>query len=81
MSLIAGITGVLCILIAFVLDEFYQKINPETVAYNALNIAGSGLLIYYAYTLQSWPFVALNGVWLIAAAIKLTKISKSKKSP
>ena len=74
MILIAGIIGVICILVAFILDEFYQKINSETVPYNLLNIAGSGLLAYYAYALQSWPFVVLNAVWLGAAVIKLTKI-------
>ena len=76
MSLVAGIIGVVCILIAFILDEFYKKVNSETVPYNLLNIMGSGLLMYYAYTLQSWPFVALNAVWLIAAGIKLVKISR-----
>ena len=76
MSFVAGMIGVLCILIAFLLDEFYKKINAETVPYNLLNILGSGLLIYYAYTLESWPFVVLNGVWMIAAVVKLVKISK-----
>ena len=76
MSLVAGIIGVVCILIAFILDEFYQKLNSGTVSYNLLNIMGSGLLMYYAYTLQSWPFVALNAVWLMAAGIKLIKISR-----
>lgn len=75
MSVAAGIVGVVCILVAFLLDEFYQKFNAETVSYNLLNILGSGLLIYYAYTLESWPFVALNAVWLIAAVVKLVKIS------
>lgn len=76
MSLVAGIVGVICILVAFLLDEFYKKVNSETVPYNILNIMGSGLLMYYAYALQSWPFVALNAVWLIAAVVKLVKISK-----
>ena len=76
MSLIAGIGGVILILIAFILDEFYNKINSETVTYNLLNIAGSALLIYYAYALNSWPFVVLNTAWLSAAAVKLVKISR-----
>lgn len=75
MSVAAGIVGVVCILIAFLLDEFYQKFNSETASYNLINILGAGLLIYYAYALKSWPFVALNAVWLIAAVVKLVKIS------
>ena len=74
--IVAGIIGVVCILIAFLLDEFDKKINSETLQYNLLNAFGSGLLIYYAYVLQSWPFVALNAVWLGAATIKIIKISR-----
>ena len=76
MSLLAGIVGVVCILVAFLLDEFYDKINAETMPSNLLNIVGAGLLVYYAYALQSWPFVALNAVWLIAAGVKLVNISR-----
>lgn len=70
----AGIAGVIFILAAFVLDEFYKRFNSETVLYNLLNIAGSGLLMYYAYSLQSWPFVFLNAVWMMVAVIKIIKI-------
>lgn len=79
MILAAGIIGVICILSAFLLDEFYKKLNSETATYNLLNIVGSGLLMYYAYALQSWPFLALNAVWLIAAVIKLIRIVKQPK--
>lgn len=72
---IIGLLGMIFILAAFVLDEFYKKWNQNTIQYNLLNILGSGLLMYYAYTLMSIPFLILNGVWLIAAGIKLWKIS------
>ena len=54
MDLIIGISGVIFILTAFILDEFYKRFNSETVLYNLLNIAGSTMLMYYAYSLQSW---------------------------
>lgn len=73
-NLLVGITGMVFILVAFVLEEFYRRFNQDTVQYNLLNILGSGLLLYYAFTLSSWPFMILNGVWLIAALIKLGKI-------
>ncbi|MEK6900280.1 MAG: hypothetical protein AABX05_04095 [Nanoarchaeota archaeon] len=69
-----GIIGVICILAAFLLDEFYKKVNPGTVIYNLLNIVGSALLMYYAYALKSWPFVALNSIWLSAALVKIIRI-------
>lgn len=74
MSLLVGIIGVIFILAAFILDEFYKRLNSETVPYNLLNIVGSGLLMYYAYTLQSWPFLFLNVVWMAVAVIKTLKI-------
>lgn len=74
MNLIVGIIGAMLILIAFLLDEFYKKYNSETLPYNLLNFCGSALLIYYAYALQSWPFLVLNAVWCVAAGIKIVKI-------
>ena len=71
---IIGFLGMSSILMAFVLDEFYKKWNQNTTHYNLLNLLGSGLLIYYAYTLSSIPFMILNGAWFITAGIKLWKI-------
>ena len=76
MNIIVGIVGVTFILIAFILDEFVKKFNQNTVQYNVLNIIGAGLLIWYAYSLISWPFIILNSVWLLVAAFKLTRILK-----
>lgn len=76
MGLIIGIIGMLFILVAFVLDEFYQKFNQNTFQYNLFNICGSGMLMYYAYTLKGWPFLTLNLVWFIAAGIKLIRIMR-----
>ena len=73
MSVGVGMAGMLCILTAFVLDEF-SKWNQETVQYNLLNILGGLLLVWYALTLNSWPFIILNGVWVAAAGVKCGKI-------
>ena len=71
-----GIVGMISILVAFVLDEFYKKWNQNTVQYNVLNIIGSGFLVYYALTLKGWPFLILNIVWLVTAVVKLVQIEK-----
>jgi hypothetical protein len=76
MNLYLGIIGMILILVAFILDEFYKNFNQDTVYYNLVNIFGSGLLTYYAYTISSLPFLLLNLVWLIVAIIKLAKIVK-----
>ena len=76
-NLIIGITGMFFILLGFILDEFFKKWNQDTVQYNVLNIIGSLLLIYYAYTLNSWPFLILNVVWFIVAGYKLIRILRT----
>ena len=73
-NLIMGTTGMLFILAAFFLEEFFKKWNQNTVQYNVLNLLGAGLLIYYAYTLGSWPFFILNCVWFLVAGVKLRRI-------
>ena len=79
MTLAAGIGGMVFILIAFILDEFIPSFNQNTWRYNAMNILGSGLLAYYAFTIQGWPFLVLNLIWFIVAGIKLVEILHLKK--
>jgi hypothetical protein len=74
-ELIVGIIGMTLILVGFLLEEF-TKFDHSTIRFNLINVVGAGLLIYYAYTLNSWPFIILNAVWLVAALYKLTRISK-----
>ncbi|NQV91760.1 hypothetical protein HQ489_04770 [Candidatus Woesearchaeota archaeon] len=75
-NIIIGLLGMLLILIAFLLDEFSKKIHHKSLYFNLLNIFGSLFLMYYAYTLNSIPFMILNGVWFIASIVKLYYISK-----
>ncbi len=74
MTLLLGIFGMVCILLAFILEEFVPRFNQNTISYNLLNILGAGLLLYYGISIKGWPFVVLNGVWLGVAVIKLGKI-------
>lgn len=61
-----GIVGTAIILLAFLLNQF-GKWSSESISYDLANVVGSGILIYYAYTLESWPFVALNTVWCLVS--------------
>ena len=58
----AGIAGMSIILALFILNET-KKLSPETTLYDAANAVGACLLVYYAFTLKSWPFLILNSVW------------------
>ncbi len=75
-NLIIGICGMVFILIAFVLDEFYKTWRQNTIRYNLLNLIGSLLLLYYAYVIDSWPFIILNGLWFTAAGYKLVVLMR-----
>ncbi len=75
---IIGIIGMICILTAFILDEFVKNFNQETIQYNVLNIVGALLLTYYAISLNSWPFIILNLVWFLSAGLKLVHILRKK---
>ena len=78
LSLFVGIIGMLCILIAFILDEFSKDWRQNTIRYNALNVVGSALLLYYGWSLSAWPFVVLNAVWCTVAIVKLVELLVSK---
>ena len=69
-----GIIGMALILIAFVLDETNGPIDRDSVQYNALNALGAALLLYYAHSIESIPFLVLNSIWLLVAVLKLMKI-------
>ena len=76
-AFILGIIGMVCILVAFILDEFSnKKFNQDTIQYNVLNMFGALLLTYYAFSLMSWPFIILNLVWFLSAGLKLVHILK-----
>jgi uncharacterized protein YqhQ len=70
-----GLIGMSLILLAFLLGEFFNKCNPNTLTYNLINLIGAGILVYYSYLISSWPFLILNFVWSLVALIKLIKIS------
>lgn len=62
--LIIGIVGMICILAAFLLNQM-NKWSSESLSYDTTNALGSLLLVIYALDGKAWPFVILNGVWLI----------------
>lgn len=63
---IIGALGALIILIAFILLEA-EKLSSESTWYDVLNLIGGALLATYAWLLQSWPFLVLNGIWTLVA--------------
>jgi hypothetical protein len=63
---ILGICGMALILFAFLLNQMNVWQN-NNIKYDFSNLIGSGLMVYYAFTLKSVPFFLLNLVWTLVS--------------
>lgn len=72
---IVGIIGVGLILVAYFCSIF-GWINGKSKLFFLMNIAGAGLACYASYLINYWPFVILEGTWMIVSFIGLFKNHK-----
>lgn len=72
MTDIIGATGVGLILLAYFLSTFGRLPNKSR-SFFLLNIAGAGLACYASYLIHYWPFVILEGTWLLVSIAGLIK--------
>lgn len=70
LNIAIGIIGMIFLLIAFALNLF-KKVTQDSFIYNIFNIIGAGLLAYYAYALNSIPFLVLESIWIFFTVYKL----------
>jgi len=75
LAIIVGVIGMIFLLVAFALNLF-KKVTQDSFIYNIFNIIGAGLLAYYAYALNSIPFLILEIVWILFAVYKLIFYNK-----
>jgi len=69
---ILGWIGSLCVLVAYVLN-MNKKLATDTVAYYALNIVGSGLLIVNTAFHRAFPSMVINIVWVIVPVVTIVR--------
>ena len=80
-----GITGMLCILGGFLLIQTH-RVTADSLLYDVLNFAGSGMLVIYGVAGKVWPFVILNGVFALYSLYDVIKdlqgthVSKIRKA-
>ena len=67
-----GTTGVSLLLLAFLLI-LSKKIQVESVSYTLLNMVGAALCGVSAYLISFYPFVVLEGVWVLVSLYALFK--------
>jgi hypothetical protein len=79
MANLIGTTGVALLLAAFLLN-LLKLMRADGYAYGSLNFAGAGLACLSAYLIDFVPFIVLEGVWALAAAIALARKALSPAS-
>jgi hypothetical protein len=67
-----GTIGVSLLLIAFLLNLF-KKIQVNNPVYSLVNAVGAGLCGISAYLISFYPFVVLEGVWVVVSLYALFK--------
>ena len=67
-----GTAGVSLLLLAFLLI-LSKKIQVESVSYTLLNMVGAALCGVSAYLISFYPFVVLEGVWVLVSLYALFK--------
>ena len=67
-----GTAGVSLLLLAFLLI-LSKKIQVESVSYTLLNMVGAALCGFSAYLISFYPFVVLEGVWVLVSLYALFK--------
>lgn len=72
---IIGAVGVGITLIAYFLSVF-SLIQKDGILFYWLNIIGSGIACYASVRIQFWPFIILEGTWVIISIIGLLKSIK-----
>jgi hypothetical protein len=69
------IAGALLILSGFVLAQL-GALDPRSVWYLVVNLAGSAVLTVDAFHQEQWGFVLLELVWAIVSALGLVQLAR-----
>lgn len=72
-----GSIGVFQILLAYFLNVI-GKISTTHLAFIILNLVGASMACLASFFLNYWPFIILEGIWVLVSMISLFKHFKSK---
>ena len=74
------ILGSVLVLIPFALAQA-GRVDPASLSYLLLNLAGSGLLAVDAAVTHQWGFLLLEGVWALVSLAALGRRTISRRTP
>jgi hypothetical protein len=72
---ILGVVGASLILLGFIANrlKYWQS---DSLSYVVINALGSLVLIVYSTLIESYPFIALNIIWLLFSVNDIVKRSR-----
>ena len=77
---VASVLGALLILAPFAAVQF-GRLAPSSVAYQALNLLGSGILAAIALHDRQYGFLLLEGTWAVVSLWGLLKVLRRGAAP
>ena len=77
---VVSILGALLILTPFAAVQF-GRLTPTSVAYQALNLLGSGILAAIALHDRQYGFLLLEGTWAVVSLWGLLKVLRRGAAP
>jgi hypothetical protein len=75
-----GSIGVGLILLAYFMSSF-NFLSGKSKLFFLLNTVGAGLACYASYLINYWPFVILEGSWMLVSLAGLINESGRSKRP
>jgi hypothetical protein len=77
---VAASIGVFLLLVAFALN-LTGRLERRSLAYQSLNIVGAALSCVAAVLISFWPFVVLEGCWVIVAGVAMANRLRAREIP
>jgi len=74
-----GTLGVFQILLAYFLNVI-GKVSTTHLSFILLNLIGASMACLASIFLKYWPFIILEGIWVLVSFISLSKHFKSKNT-
>ena len=73
-----GAIGVTILLLAYFL-HLINKISQHSLVYMGLNFLGAGIACFASVLLHYWPFIILEGAWMLVSLVALLKYLMSNQ--
>jgi len=75
---ILGWIGSIEVIAAYALTS-YQKLKPDSITFQLLNLTGAIFLIINSLYKQAYPFTFINSVWSVIAIVAIVGIVRKNK--